>query len=49
MDNIQKESSVRFTLLFHTHRDKMESVNQNLNVLSTRITSEIVFTNFFHS
>ena len=32
IDNKIKESSVHFTLSFHAHRDKMESVNQNLIV-----------------
>ena len=36
-----KKSFVRFTLSFYLHLEKMENVNQNLIVPSTKITSDV--------
>ena len=36
LDNIQGENSVRFTLSFHEHRNKIEITNQNLIVPLTK-------------
>ena len=48
MDNIQEESSVRFTLSFHARHDQMKRIYQNLIVPSTTTRIwKVTSTNFF--